>query len=98
MNDGARSYKTEIVGSDSFSITLNFKFLLNALAIFGSLIYAWNSVENRISDLELKMQSANNQLENLIKQHEKESEEEMKALSEELKWYKTMNPFNRKKK
>ena len=51
MNEGARSYKAEIVGGDSYAITINFKWLLQICALIGGLLYGFWEIENRISTL-----------------------------------------------
>ena len=55
-NNGARSYKGEVIG-DSMAITINFKWLLQILALVGMLVYSYWQIETRIRDLENKIRS-----------------------------------------
>ena len=38
---GARSYKGEVIGGDSFAITLNFKWLLQIIAATAIVVYSF---------------------------------------------------------
>ena len=51
-NKGARSYKGEVIGGDSFAITLNFKWLLQIIAGTAILVYSFWQLESRIQELE----------------------------------------------
>ena len=56
-NKGARSYKGEVIG-DSFSVTLNFKWLLQIIAGTAIIVYAFWKIESRIQTLERNMDIA----------------------------------------
>ncbi len=86
-NNGARSYKAEVVGSDSMAITLNFKFLLNIFAIFGSLIFAWTTLEKKIYTLETQLENQSERIQKLEERHQREIEQLEKA------WYDKANPL-----
>ena len=97
---GARSYKTEIVGDDSFSLTLNFKFLLNIFAIFGSLIFAYVTIEERISELERDMNLANEEIADLVSHHIAAEADARTELETRLSWYEkkfNINPLSWRK-
>ena len=51
---GARSWKSEVI-NDSFSVTLNFKWLLQIIAGTAIVVYAFWRMEARIQDLERNM-------------------------------------------
>ena len=53
-NGGARSWKSEVI-NDSFSVTLNFKWLLQIIAGTAIVVYAFWRMEARIQDLERNM-------------------------------------------
>ena len=52
---GARSYKGEVIGGDSFAITLNFKWLLQIIAATAIVVFSFWKIEARIQDLERNM-------------------------------------------
>jgi uncharacterized protein YlxW (UPF0749 family) len=85
-NKGARSYRAEVVGSDSMAITLNFKFLLNLFAIFGSLIFAYTTIEKKLYTIETKLKQQSERIQKLEEKHEREIE---KLES----WYEKANPL-----
>ena len=43
--DGARSWKGEVIGSDSYSLTINFKWLLQIIAATAIVVYAFWKIE-----------------------------------------------------
>tara|TARA_R110002072_G_scaffold247455_3_gene406662 strand:- start:2418 stop:2708 length:291 start_codon:yes stop_codon:yes gene_type:complete len=86
-NNGARSYKAEVVGSDSMAITLNFKFLLNIFAIFGSLIFAYTTIEKKLFTLETQLENQSERIQKLEERHQREIEQLEKA------WYDKANPL-----
>jgi hypothetical protein len=86
-NNGARSYKAEVVGSDSMAITLNFKFLLNIFAIFGSLIFAYTTIEKKLFTLETELENQSERIQKLEERHQREIEQLEKA------WYDKANPL-----
>tara|TARA_R110001599_G_scaffold328896_1_gene542545 strand:- start:6 stop:317 length:312 start_codon:yes stop_codon:yes gene_type:complete len=100
-NNGARSYKGEVIG-DSMAITINFKWLLQILALVGMLVYSYWQIETRIRDLENKILIADENIGNLLDKHIVEERIEREELSEKVEWYeKNINPLSwgkRKKK
>jgi len=86
-NKGARSYKAEVVGSDSMAITLNFKFLLNLFAIFGSLIFAYTTIEKKLFTIETNLEQQSERIQKLEERHQREIEQLEKA------WYDKANPL-----
>ena len=100
-NNGARSYKGEVIG-DSMAITINFKWLLQILVFVGMLVYSYWQIETRIRDLENKILIADENIGNLLDKHIVEERIEREELSEKVEWYeKNINPLSwgkRKKK
>ena len=93
MNEGARSYKGEIIG-DSMSVTINFKWLIQ-LCI---LVYGYWQIETRIKTLENEMVSASRQIRSLLDKHMEAEREERLMLEKEVGSLKKklgkVNPFN----
>ena len=82
---GVRSYSGEVIG-DSMSLTVNFRFLLNTMAVFGTIIYGAYQFQSRIEDLERKMDEANKTITELVEKHIVEEQERFTQMEEELKW------------
>ena len=66
--NGARSYKSEVIGGDSFAVTVNFKWLLQIIAATAVVVFAFWKIEGRIQELERQMVVAIEEIE----LHEKE--------------------------
>jgi len=93
-NNGARSYKGEVIG-DSMAITINFKWLLQILALVGMLVYSYWQIETRIRDLENKILIADENIGNLLDKHIVEERSEREELAEKVAWYeKNINPLS----
>ncbi len=87
-NKGARSYRFDgIVGSDSMAITLNLKFLLNLFAIFGSLIFAYTTIEKKLYTIETKLEQQSERIQKLEEKHQREIEQL------EQHWFEKANPL-----
>ena len=52
--DGARSYRGEVIG-DSMSLTINFKWLLQIIALVAIVTFSFWKIEGRIQELERNM-------------------------------------------
>ena len=102
-NQGARSYKGEVVG-DSMAITINFKWLLQILAFVGMLVYSYWQIETRIRDLENQIIIADENIGDLLGKHIVEERVEREELAEKVAFYEkefNINPLSwgkRKKK
>ena len=53
-NGGARSYRGEVLG-DSYSLTINFKWLLQIIALVAIVTFSFWKIEGRIQTLERQM-------------------------------------------
>ncbi len=98
----ARSFKSGLV-DDNLSFHINIKWLLQIFTAIGFVVYGYVQIENRIADLESRMELANTQIEELISKHIIEENAKMQELEEQLKWYQkelNLNPLSkwRKKK
>ena len=98
--DGARSYRGEVIG-DSMSLTINFKWLLQIIALVAIVTFSFWKIEGRIQTLERQMVVAIEEIE-LHEEERKQSEEAHVAQMEErMLWYENelnLNPFSWGKK
>ena len=103
---GARSWKSEVI-NDSFSVTLNFKWLLQIIGGTAIVVYFFWRMESRIVDLERNMVVALEEIElheterqiaeeNHIKQLELQMQEQTVWIEKELGI--NLNPFSWGKK
>ena len=99
--DGARSFKSEVIGGDSFSVTLNFKWLLQIIAATAIVVYSFWKLEARIQELERNLELALQEIE--LHDQERQSAEaaHIQSMQEQMDWYQTelnLNPFSWGKK
>ena len=95
----------EPVLNDSFSVNINFKWLLQIIGATAILVYSFWKIEGRIQSLERDMVLAMEKIE-LHDQERKDAEKKhINEIQEQLDWYETelnLNPFswgkNKKKK
>ena len=77
------------------AITINFKWLLQILALVGMFVYSYWQIETRIRDLENKILIADENIGNLLDKHIVEERIEREELSEKVEWYeKNINPLS----
>ena len=99
-NNGVRSYKGQVIG-DSMSLTFNFRFLINAVAVFGTIIYGFYKFQSRIEELERKMAEADQTIEDLLEKHVLAENLAISELEEKVAWYEKsvggLNPLSWKK-
>ena len=103
-NNGARSYKGQIVG-DNMSIQINFKWLLQIIAATAIVVYAFWKIEGRIQELERNMVLALEEIE-LHSEERRLAEEQHKVdlelqLQEQTDWIEkefNINPLSWGKK
>ena len=94
--DGARSYRGEVLG-DSYSLTINFKWLLQIIALVAVVTFSFWKIEGRIQALERNMLLALEEIE-LHDQERKAAEQaHIREMQEQMDWYQTelnLNPFS----
>ena len=99
-NDGARSYRGEVI-NDSFSLTINFKWLLQIIAAVAVVTFSFWKIEGRIQELERNMVVALEEIE-LHDQERKAAEQaHIASMQEQMDWYQqelNLNPFSWGKK
>ena len=95
-NNGARSYKGQIIG-DSMSVTINFKWLLQLIVFVSMLVYGWWQLESRIQDLERNMVLALEEIELHDQERQAAEQAHIESMQEQMDWYKkelNLNPFS----
>ena len=99
----ARSYRASVVG-DNTVISLNIKWLLQVLVAVAGVVYGYLQIENRISELERGMDTANEEIADLVGKHIADEELRYLEMEKQLQWYQkelNLNPLSwgkRKKK
>jgi uncharacterized coiled-coil protein SlyX len=86
---------------DNFRISLNIKWLIQIIVGVGFIVMGYLRIENRIADLERRMESANSSIEELVEKHIEEEEVKITKMQEQLKWYEeelNLNPLSWGKK
>ena len=86
---------------DNFRISLNIKWLIQIIVGVGFVVMGYLRIENRIADLERRMESANSSIEELVEKHIEEEEVKITKMQEQLEWYETelnLNPLSWGKK
>ena len=105
-NDGARSYRGAVIG-DSMSLTINFKWLLQIIALVAIVTFSFWKIEGRIQELERNMSVAMEEIE--LHEEERKFAEEAhkisleKQLQQQTVWIEkelgiNLNPFSWGKK
>jgi len=96
----ARSYRGTMV-DDNAIISINIKWLIQAVVVIAGLVYSYLQIENRIKELERRVELADNNIEELVNKHIAEEEVKISKMQEQLEWYETelnLNPLSWGKK
>ena len=96
----ARSYRGAMV-DDNAIISINIKWLIQAVVVIAGLVYSYLQIENRIKELERRVELADNNIEELVNKHIAEEEVKINKMQEQLEWYETelnLNPLSWGKK
>tara|TARA_R100001126_G_C4809966_1_gene141369 strand:+ start:325 stop:654 length:330 start_codon:yes stop_codon:yes gene_type:complete len=96
----ARSYRGAMV-DDNAIISINIKWLIQAVVVIAGLVYSYLQIENRIKELERRVELADNNIEELVNKHIAEEEVKISKMQEQLEWYETelnLNPLSWGKK
>jgi uncharacterized coiled-coil protein SlyX len=86
---------------DNMRISLNIKWLGQIIVGVGIVVMGYLRIENRIGDLERRMELANSRIEELVSKHIAEEEVKITQMQEQLEWYQTelnLNPLSWGKK
>ena len=98
---GARSWRGEIIGSDSYSITINFKWLLQIICATAMVVYGWYQLESRIQTLERNMVLALEEIELHDSERKVAEQKHIREMEKRMEWYEqelNLNPFSWGKK
>ena len=96
----ARSYRATVVG-DNTVVSINLKWAGQVLVLVAGLVYSYLQVENRIRELERRVELSDTNIEDLINKHIIEEEAKIAQMQQELDWYEkelNLNPLSWGKK
>ncbi len=82
----ARSYRAIVVG-DNTVVSINLKWAGQVLVLVAGLVYSYLQVENRIKELERRVELADTEIEELVSKHIAEEEVKIAQMEEQLDWY-----------
>jgi len=86
---------------DNMRISLNLKWLGQIIVGVGIIVMGYIRIENRIGELERRMELANGDIAELVEKHIEEEEVKITKMQEQLKWYEeelNLNPLSWGKK
>ena len=96
----ARSYRATVVG-DNTVVSINLKWAGQVLVLVAGLVYSYLQVENRIRELERRVELSDTNIEELVSKHIAEEEIKIAKMEEQLDWYEkelNLNPLSWGKK
>ena len=98
----ARSYRASVVG-DNTIVSINLKWAGQVLILVAGLVYSYLQIENRIAELERRMELADSQILELVDKNMMEEQKEREAMEERISFFEknlNINPFswNKRKK
>jgi len=96
----ARSYRGAMV-DDNAIISINIKWLIQSVVVIAGLVYSYLQVENRIKELERRVELADTEIEELVSKHIAEEEAKIAQMEKEIEWYSkelNLNPLSWGKK
>ena len=107
LENGARSFKSQTIGSDSFALTINIKWLLQIIALIIGLTVTFYQYQMKITAMEDDIEQHRKDIEELIAHHQAEESARIELLEESVKWYEkelvkvgnvSLNPLSWKKR
>ena len=96
----ARSYRATVVG-DNTVVSSNLKWAGQVLVLVAGLVYSYLQIENRIGELERRVELSDTEIQELIGKHILEEEAKIAQMQQELDWYEkelNLNPLSWGKK
>jgi uncharacterized coiled-coil protein SlyX len=96
----ARSYRGAMV-DDNAIISINIKWLIQSVVVIAGLVYSYLQVENRIKELERRVELADTEIEELVNKHIENEEAKIAQMEKEIEWYSkelNLNPLSWGKK
>ena len=82
----ARSYRASVVG-DNTVVSINLKWAGQVLILVAGLVYSYLQIENRIAELERRVQLADTEIEELVSKHIEEEQAKIAKMEQEIEWY-----------
>ena len=96
----ARSYRATVVG-DNTVVSINLKWAGQVLVLVAGLVDSYLQIENRIGELERRVELSDTNIEDLVSKHIAEEEIKIAKMEEQLDWYEkelNLNPLSWGKK
>ena len=96
----ARSYRATVVG-DNTVVSINLKWAGQVLILVAGLVYSYLQIENRIGELERRVELSDTNIEELVSKHMIKEEKERVAMEERISFFErelNLNPFSWKRK
>jgi len=96
----ARSYRGTVV-DDNAVVSINLKWLGQMFVLVAGLVYSYYMVIQRITDLERRMEIADNTVTELVENYQVQEDIKFAKMEEELTWYQkelNLNPLSWRKK
>ena len=96
----ARSYRASVVG-DNTVVSINLKWAGQVPVLVAGLVYSYLQIENRIGELERRVELSDTNIEDLVSKHIAEEEIKIAKMEEQLDWYEkelNLNPLSWGKK
>ena len=96
----ARSYRATVVG-DNTVVSINLKWAGQVLILVAGLVYSYLQIENRIAELERRMELADSQILELVDKNMLEEQKEREVMEERISFFEkelNLNPFSWKKR
>ena len=96
----ARSYRGAMV-DDNAIISINIKWLIQAVVVIAGLVYSYLQIENRIAELERRMELADTRILELVDKNMLQEQREREAMEERISFFErelNLNPFSWKKR
>ena len=86
---------------DNMRISLNLKWLGQIIVGVGIIVMGYIRIENRIGELERRVELADTNIEDLVSKHIEEEDKKITQMQEQLEWYQqelNLNPLSWGKK
>ena len=86
---------------DNFRISLNIKWLIQIIVGVAFIVLGYIRIENRLAELERRMELADSQILELVEQNQIEEQKEREAMEERISFFEkelNLNPFSWKKR
>ena len=96
----ARSDRATVVG-DNTVVSINLKWAGQVLVLVAGLVYSYLQVENRIRELERRVELSDTNIEELVNKHMVKEEKERAEMEERISFFErelNLNPFSWKRK